>query len=132
MHRPLLLGLLAAALLSPANGLAATLTGKWRLASLEQLSSFDDTKTELVLQTDGRASMTVGCNRMNATVAIGEAGMKFGPIMATKMMCPPRVMTLEGVFQNAIGRTAAFKLEGETLQLLDASNSVVATFTRQK
>ena len=61
----------------------------------------------------------------------GDAALKFGPIMATKMMCPPPLMSLESAFQNVIGRTAGFKLDGDKLRLINGSNTVLATFTRK-
>lgn len=130
MHRIIVLAILAGlSLLGP--GLAASLTGKWQLVSLEGNPSFDASKTELAFQAGGRAAMTVGCNRMSATASIGDLALKFGPIMATKMMCPPRLMSLEAAFQNVIGRTASFKLDGDKLSLIDGSNTVMATFTRR-
>lgn len=130
MNRIIVLAVVAGlCLLGP--GSAASLTGKWQLASLEDVPSFDATKTELAFQPGGRVAMTVGCNRMSATASIGDAALKFGPIMATKMMCPPPLMSLESAFQNVIGRTAGFKLDGDKLRLINGSNTVLATFTRK-
>lgn len=125
-------GMLTAASLAPAVASAATPSGKWRLASLEDTPSFDASKTELAFLDAGRAAMTVGCNRMSASASVSGTALKFGPIMATKMACPPRLMALEASFQNAIGRTVTFKLDGDKLTLIDASASIVATFTRQQ
>lgn len=111
---------------------AANLEGKWRLATLPDASKFDATKTELAFLAGDRVAMTVGCNRMSASVTVGEGLLKFGPIMATRMACLPQLMSLEAAFQNAIGRTVSFKRDGTTLTLRDASNEVVATFSKKE
>lgn len=122
---------LATSILVTAAANAAPLDGKWRLASLPDVSTFDAAKTELAFLERGRVAMTVGCNRMSASVSIGEGTLKFGPVVATKMACLPQLMLLEASFQSAIGRTATYKRDGGTLTLLDDSNGIVATFTRK-
>ena len=109
----------------------AGLEGKWRLASLPGVVSFEASKTELIFIAEDRAAMTVGCNRMSGTVRRDGDALIFGPIMATKMLCPPPLMDLEMRFQKAIAATRAFKIEGGAMHLLDATGGVTATFFKK-
>lgn len=129
--RRLAMTLFTAVALMSSLAQAAGLDGKWRLTSLPDVSNFDASKTELAFLPDGRVAMTVGCNRMSATAATGEGTIKFGPIMATKMACLPNLMSLEAMFQNAIGRATTFKRDRDTLTLIDVSSNAVATFSKK-
>ena len=132
MRRSLSILAVLAAVLIPGLAHSASPAGTWRLASLADLEKFDASKTELTIAENGQASMTVGCNRMRSTATVGDGSLKFSPIMTTRMNCLPPLMELEFAFQNAIGRTTSYKIAGKTLTLIDASQNVVATFTRKE
>ena len=69
-----------------------------------------------------------GCNRMFGQYVLNGASLKFGGLGGTRMFCEGR-MDLEQKYLAMFGEVAGWKLDGTTLQLLDASTKVVATFT---
>ena len=68
-----------------------------------------------------------GCNRMFGQYVLNGASLKFGGVGGTRMFCEGR-MDLEQKYLAMFGEVAGWKLEGTTLQLLDASAKVIATF----
>lgn len=93
------LALVASAFLS-AVATAGELDGSaWRLVNI---ASMDDTnyapedpaKYTLVFGEDGRAAMQADCNRGNAAWSSRSPGnLEFGPVAATRAMCPPESLS---------------------------------------
>lgn len=68
-----------------------------------------------------------GCNRMFGQYVLNGATLKFGGMGGTRMFCEGR-MDLEQKYLAMFGEVAGWKLDGTTLQLLDAGTKVIATF----
>lgn len=69
-----------------------------------------------------------GCNRMFGQYALDGASLKFNGLGGTRMFCQAS-MELEQKYLAMFGNVAGWKITGATLDLLDASGGVVATFT---
>lgn len=75
---------------------------------------------------ESRARIATACNSGSAGFTVNEKSIKFGAIMSTKMGCAPEAMNQETAFFKAIGATARFEIKGETLELYDANNKLLA------
>jgi heat shock protein HslJ len=70
-----------------------------------------------------------GCNRMSGAYALDGGSLKFAQIGGTKMACADESrMQLEQQYLSMFGRVASWKIEGRSLELLDASGRSAATF----
>jgi len=83
----------------------------------------------LTLTSEGSQSrLETACNRGSAGYVIDGKKLKFEIAMSTKMMCPPTQMQEEAAFFKVIAETASYDIKGETLELYDADNVLLASF----
>lgn len=73
---------------------------------------------------ESRARGNAGCNRFFGQFEAGEAEIAFSALGSTMMACP-ETMDTERAFLAALGAAAAFRIEGEVLELLDAADGKV-------
>jgi heat shock protein HslJ len=80
----------------------------------------------------GRVSGSAGCNRYTAAYRASDTGLHFSAAASTRMFCsqPPGVMEQEAAFLAALTEAASFRLGGDSLQLLDASGTVLVALDR--
>jgi heat shock protein HslJ len=69
----------------------------------------------IFLQADGRAQMRFDCNRGGGAFTISPGKLSFGPLMSTRMACPPE--SLDGVFMRDLQRVVSFFVDNGTLFL---------------
>ena len=128
-------GLAGAVLLSLATGAmaAAGIDGRWRAETIAAKPVAKNIASEIEIAADGKVAGTGGCNRLVSQVMIKGSALKFGPVAGTMMMCDDAKMAQERAFHDALGATAAFRLEsgGKTLVLLDAAGKAVAELARE-
>lgn len=99
----------------------------WQLVSLGAAPAVPGSEATMLLE-NGRATGTTGCNRYNGTYELGAKGaLRFGPIAMTQMACQG-LMEQEQAFGKALAATTSYSTSQGTLNLLDASAAVVATF----
>lgn len=67
-----------------------------------------------------------GCNTFQGTYTLGQHGLSFPPLAATKMACPE--LELEQQFFDALRATLDYGLSGDTLTLLNNRKEAVAVF----
>lgn len=81
-----------------------------------------------LLLLDGRVSGGSGCNKLMGSYRTDSRNaLALGPLAATRMACAPDVMTQEAALLDAFRRTTAYRIDGETLTLLE-NDSVLARF----
>ena len=68
-----------------------------------------------------------GCNRLTGSYAASEDSLTFSQMGGTMMACAEG-MELERAFLDALGKVARFRIEGETLEVFDASGASLALF----
>ena len=78
----------------------------------------------------GRAAGFTGCNRWFADAAYDLDALRFGAVGVTEMACPGPAMQTEAGFLSMIDRTRAYRLERDTLTLLDGAGAAIGTFQR--
>ena len=104
----------------------------WKLSSLngKAMQSVEGRRTaSLTLSSaQSRASITTACNSGSAAFTLNGKAIKFAAIMSTKMGCEPGPMQQEKEMFKVIADTTHFEIKGETLELYDASNKLLASF----
>ena len=68
-----------------------------------------------------------GCNRLAGTYTVEGNRLTFSRMAGTMMACPSG-MEQERSFHDALGRAATWRIDGERLELSDATGKVIAQF----
>jgi heat shock protein HslJ len=87
-------------------------------------------RIDLTLEPRGRVGGSDGCNRyLSGFTRAGDA-LSIGPIATTRLTCPSGEARAEQArtYAAALERVAAYRLDGDTLTLLDADDKTVARF----
>ena len=110
-----------------------TLNGtRWSLVSIGGSPVLASESTSLQFE-KGRLSGSDGCNRYATGYNASDSSLKIGPnIAGTRMACPAPVMEEAKTFIEILGRTAAYRRDGERMTLLDGSGRPLANFQRMK
>jgi heat shock protein HslJ len=108
------------------DGLAGT---RWLVEDLESRGVMDRLQSTLEFPEAGRAAGNLGCNRFTAEVKQSGAAIEFGPIAATRRMCPPAVMDQEDRYAGVLERARTALVEGPYLFLLDEAGIKLARLT---
>ena len=78
---------------------------------------------------DGRLGGSVGCNRLLASYTRSGDALTFEPnAVSTMMACPEPLMATEQAIAAAFAATAAFRMDGKLLEILDASGQPLLRF----
>lgn len=75
-----------------------------------------------------RFTATVGCNQMVGSYELSGNRLKFGEAAATMMACQPPLLEWERKLAAVLGETAAWRIDGESLELLNGAGQPVALF----
>jgi heat shock protein HslJ len=110
-------------------GLAGT---SWVLESVGSQPALPDAPATAKFGEDGRVTGTTGCNNYGMAYKVTGNNISFTPGPMTLMACPDPIGQQETAFLAALGATATYQIQGDTLQFLDAEGNVVATFRRMK
>ena len=119
---------------SPAGAPVSTaqlLGTQWTLTKLgdQQITTPQDARAiHMVLSADNqRISGFSGCNQMMGGYVLNGDTLKFDQLAGTLMACVSG-MDIERKFLAMFGQVARWKIEGETLTLLDADGRPLAVF----
>jgi heat shock protein HslJ len=85
-------------------------------------------RSTLEIAAGGAVSGNAGCNNYQGSVELEDELVRFGPLAATRMMCPPAIAGQETVFLDALEGAAAWDRQGESLLLLDSEGAVTLKF----
>ena len=70
-----------------------------------------------------RSAGSTGCNRFTASYTVDGDAMEIGTTATTRMACPPPADAVERAYLAALGRVAAWHLDGSELVLADAEHN---------
>lgn len=128
--------------LSDANGAALLLFGAEGRAGLEGTDWRADAIVvdgvlspvpagiDVTLRLDGgQADGTAACNGYGGGYTLEGDTLVFSPMAVTEMACEEPRMSLESAFLAALAATAAYRLDGGQLHLLDASGADLAVLS---
>jgi heat shock protein HslJ len=86
-----------------------------------------------LLLMDGLATGSSGCNKLMGPYTLGAAGvLRFGALASTRIACPPGLAAQEAALNDAFARTNAYRIEGETLSLLDGEQLLARFIARRR
>ena len=104
----------------------------WKLVTVGERQAVVVTETReahLVLHAEeARLAGSTGCNRMMGGYELDGDRLSFGQLATTMMACPGDVMEFEREFLDALGDTASWQVEGESLTLVDGEGEARARF----
>jgi heat shock protein HslJ len=116
---------------APAKSTAQLLNTYWKLTQLgDQVITTpqDSREIHFVLHSENqRVAGFSGCNQMMGAYVLSGNELKFDQVGGTLMACTAD-MELERKFLAMFGQVAGWRIEGETLQLLDSARRPVASF----
>lgn len=114
---------------APTPSMASLTDTRWVLQTLNGKpagSGAGGKAADLTLQgSESLAAGFAGCNQFTGGYMIGEGGLSFGNLAITKRLCPEG-MGLERDFTRALSFTRSYRIDGETLSLIDQNGTVVA------
>jgi copper homeostasis protein (lipoprotein) len=98
-----------------------------RLGDAEVAASPDRREPSLILRAgERRFSATVGCNPLAGRFTLDDGHLSFGPVSGPRLDCPEPLGALEDQLLDALGTTAAWRIDGQSLELVDARGGQVA------
>lgn len=130
----------AAIVLQPANAPAASPAGDklrdthWNLVELNGTPAVTATggkEAHLELYKTGQLSGSTGCNNITGSYIATDGGLQFTAGASTMMACPPPQTQQEQAFLAALKATSAYRIDGDTLELLNGQQ-VLAKFQARK
>jgi heat shock protein HslJ len=132
VRRVVLAGLVAAAGQAAAQGGSAVTGVEWSAEEVLGEALAPSASVTLLLDGQGRAAGTSGCNRYTGPVEIGSGTMRFGLLAGTRMACPEPLMALEQKVFRAFETTRLFTLDGSRskMRLMDQAGSTLMVLTR--
>lgn len=81
-----------------------------------------------LLLLDGRASGSSGCNKLMGRYAQSErTALTVGPLASTRLACAQEMMAQENALLDAYAHTRAYRIDGESLVLLEG-DTILARF----
>jgi heat shock protein HslJ len=114
------------------------LTGTtWRLSGYNNgkggiVSVLSGTEITAVFGDDGSLVGSAGCNNFTASYEVEGENLSVSPAAVTRMMCaePEGIMAQERDYLAALESVTGYQVEGDTLALMDADGTPIATFTQ--
>ena len=92
-------------------------TWQWEstITPVEKITVSNPERYTILLKTDGKTQVRFDCNRGGGNYEISEGKLSFGPLMSTRMACPPD--TQDTAFMRDLQRVASFFVENGNLYL---------------
>jgi len=82
---------------------------------VEKITVPDSERYTIRLAADGKAQMRFDCNRGGGEFKISEGKLFFGPLLSTRMACPPD--SLDSSFMRDLQQVVSFFVDNNTLYL---------------
>ncbi len=92
-------------------------TWQWEstITPVEKIAVPAPERYTIILQADGRAQVRFDCNRGGGEFKISPGKLSFGPLLSTRMACPPD--SLDSAFMRDLQRVVSFFVDSGTLYL---------------
>jgi len=100
----------------------------WQLTNVGGTPAVEGVKSTLIVAGDGTVNGNGGCNGYGGSVKIDGDTVSFSQMRSTMMACAEKAMSQEHALHGALEATRSYRIEGQTLSLLDSSGAPVATF----
>jgi heat shock protein HslJ len=92
-------------------------TWQWEstITPVERIPVPDPERYTILLKSDGRAKIRFDCNRGGGEFKISTGKLSFGPLLSTRMACPPG--SLDSAFTRDLQRVVSFFVDNGRLYL---------------
>lgn len=92
-------------------------TWQWvsTVTPVDKITVADPARYTILLQTDSKAQVRFDCNRGGGGYTIADGQFSFGPLMSTRMACPPD--SQDALFMRDLQRVSSFFLHNGDLYL---------------
>ena len=110
-----------------------SIEGEWNVTGVNNggggvVSSAATEALTITFGDDGSATVTGGCNTLNATYSTtGEEPLTFGPVASTKKLCEGESAEVDQWMTGALERTTDYEVVGSTLTLRDSGGAMQVT-----
>lgn len=101
----------------------------WLAEDINGKGVMDMLQSTIEFAEDGKVAGNGGCNRYFGSVKISGHGIKFGPLGATRKMCPESIMNQEMSFMQALGTVNRWDMNNGLLYLYADSDEAVLRFS---
>ena len=95
------------------------------------LGSIQAAKPTLTFGAEGQLNGNAGCNDYFANYKVDGNKLTISDSGATAMLCEDDIMTEEAAFFTALDKVVSYQIAGTTLQMRDADDNTMISFTRQ-
>lgn len=103
----------------------------WRADDIGGKGIIDNSEVTLMLGTDGKIGGKSGCNGYSANYQInGDALKVYPPMIGTKMMCPPALMTQEQAYRSLVETAQSVKVTPEGMLVITSASGAASRFVR--
>jgi heat shock protein HslJ len=104
----------------------------WRAEDINGRGIVDRSEVTLMLGSDGKIGGKSGCNGYSANFQLeGETIKVFAPMIGTRMMCPPALMTQEDAYRKIVEQAQSARATPEGALVLTAADGATIRFVRK-
>ena len=93
----------------------------WRITRIGRTAA----NGSLAFNANNRVNASFGCNSLSGHFSQQGQTLQIGKLATTLMLCPPNVQAQEERLSAAFARTAAYRINGNKLELLDRRQHVL-------
>lgn len=92
-------------------------TWQWvsTITPVKNITAYNPERYTIFLAEDGKLKAKFDCNSGGGSYEISEGKLSFGPLMSTRMACPPD--TMDALFMRDLQRVTSFFIENGDLYL---------------
>lgn len=112
------------------------LAGRWDVRAVRRGHALErptaGREPYLAFDAKGRVSGSGGINRFEGPARTNGDRLTLGPLGATRMAGPPEAMDDEAAFLGTLDDVAAYRLDGDSLVLLDQDGETMAELARSR
>lgn len=118
---------------APAAGSPAVKDIWWRAEDIGGAGVVDNSNSTLMFGSDGKVAGKSGCNNYSASYQLTGAKLRvFPPMIGTRMMCPPAIMTQEARFQKILSEAEQATVSAEGALVVTAKDKKSIRFFPEK
>jgi heat shock protein HslJ len=117
---------------APGESASPLTRSEWRLTMVSDSAVAEgDNVPTLEFLDDSQVAGHTGCNSAGGPYEIDGPTLTIGPLVTTQMAClDDTVMWVETSYLRAMDATRSYRIEGDTLVLLDEAGAELARFVR--
>ncbi len=101
----------------------------WLAEDINGKGVMDMLQTTLVFGDDDKVGGNAGCNRYFGSVKIDGDKIEFGPVGATRKMCPEAIMQQEDAYLGVLPEASRWRIKNRLLFIYSSDESLILRFS---